>query len=262
MSRLRRSQQRFADAVLAGSSDFEQEVVEQGHITAKRRVDIYRNAYGQRLRDCIETDHQILGLYLGDDLFNEMASGYIGAYPSKLPSLRFYCDGLPKYLDQTEPFCDSPQIAEIAKFERCLLTSFDATDKDRIDREALSALDANQWPTLKFEFHPSVSIFNCVWNSIPIWQRIKAGSTPPAPTNEIQTRWLIWRNHERLTQFRSVSPAEADSISCLMAGGYFADMCQGLLMYMDETRVSQQALEILLLCIDEGAISRLNMPSR
>ena len=41
-------------------------VAGHGGMAAHTRLAIYRNAYRLRLREAIETDHEILGRYLGD----------------------------------------------------------------------------------------------------------------------------------------------------------------------------------------------------
>ena len=99
MSQLRELQEGFFDYILEAnlannnleSHPFNQHVVEQGNITVNTRLVIYANAYYARLRSTIETDHDILAHYLGDDWFEGMVRAYINSKPSKFKSLRQFC---------------------------------------------------------------------------------------------------------------------------------------------------------------------------
>ena len=56
-----------------------EQITEHGNITRDVRLHIYKNAYQARLKETIDNDHQMLGFFLGDDLFDQMVSGYINA---------------------------------------------------------------------------------------------------------------------------------------------------------------------------------------
>jgi hypothetical protein len=152
MTVLRSLQESFADAVRSGARAFEDEVTAQGRVPATVRVDIYRNAYRMRLRECIETDHEMLGLYLGDALFDEMVATYVPTHPSRATSLRHFCDRLPAYLATTPPFSESPQVASLAGFERLLMDAFDAADAPRVTRDAVLRRHRRSGPSFASTF--------------------------------------------------------------------------------------------------------------
>ena len=116
---LRQLQHAFMDYLNTGeTASLQPQIVAQGKVATDTRMAIYRNAYRIRLTETIETDHEVLGLYLGDDLFDQMARGYIQQHPSTVPSLRDFCDALPAFLTQQMPFSEHPILADIAAFER------------------------------------------------------------------------------------------------------------------------------------------------
>ncbi|MEA3274052.1 MAG: DNA-binding domain-containing protein [Pseudomonadota bacterium] len=179
MSGLRALQEDFLAYLLSGDVRIAGNIVDQAPVGRETRLNIYGNAYRVRLKETLETDHEMLGLYLGDALWDQMADGYIDAHPSHYRSLRQFGDALPEWLRHNPPFVDHPQIAELADFERRLLVSFDAADAARADSGELAALPPVQWPGLRLRFHPSVQPFRADWNSVEIWQALKAGATPP-----------------------------------------------------------------------------------
>lgn len=98
MPELAAIQQEFLALLQHNSRDLEQRVDSLGSLSVAQCVDIYRNAYRVRLGEAISNDHDILGLYLGDDLFDQMVDGFIDAFPSEYTSLRHFADRLPGFL--------------------------------------------------------------------------------------------------------------------------------------------------------------------
>ncbi len=257
MGHLRELQREFAAYVLRGKQGIEHRVVDDQALSSEQRLGIYQNAYRQRLRGTIETDHDVLGTYLGDALFDTLVDDYLRASPSRSPSLRQFCDALPSYLAMHAPFDQHPEIGELAGFERCLLGAFDARGELRLDPSALAQLPAEQWPGMTLGFHPSLSIFHARFNTVQIWQAIKAGTSPPAVEAAGAGSWLVWRNAERLTAFRSVGEAELAAIDGCRQGGNFTQMCETLMHDYAEADVAAQALGFLRAWLTEGMVTRL-----
>ena len=259
-SSLEQLQQQMIDYLTHDDDTIADHIVSQGAIDNVTRLNIYKNAYRMRLREVIDTDHEILGLYLGDELFDQMVNGYIDLYPSSYTNLRHYCDNLPEFLKQQAPFADYPLLSELAYFERLLLTAFDAADCSRFSFEDLQTISHDRWPSLKFHFHPSVQLANLHWNSVQSWQALKAQQTPQAAT-AIENCWLLWRNRENLTQFRSLSSEENTLFKMILAGDDFSTLCDFLLasQAVDQTEstagdVTHLALNYLSSWLEQGLL--------
>ncbi|MGB1261623.1 MAG: putative DNA-binding domain-containing protein [Cognaticolwellia sp.] len=231
-----------------------QHVADQGSISRDARLHIYKNAYQMRLQETLDNDHPILGLYLGDELFAQMVSGYISAYPSNNTSLRHFADLLPQFLANNAPFKDYPLLSELAHFERLLMVAFDAKDSERLTRQQLLTTPDNQWPDLVFRFHPSVQIATFDFNTVEAWQALKQQQAPE-PAKPMRNSWLLWRNNERLTQFKSISPQEHSLINMMLKGDHFASLCEYLATSTPNEDISQLALNYLLSWIDDGILA-------
>jgi hypothetical protein len=94
--------------------------VDRGRVSREVGLRIYTHAYGARLREALDNDHDVLGRYLGDDLWETLCSGYIAEHPSRQRSLRDFGNDLPAYLTRAEAFREHPEVAELARFERHL----------------------------------------------------------------------------------------------------------------------------------------------
>ena len=254
MSQLQSLQRRFLDYLRNADTAIEADVSGASDEERARRLSIYYNAYRVRLRTSIETDHPVLGLYLGDEWFDEMASAYIDACPSAQTSLRYFSDQLPVFLQEKKPYAENGVLSDLATFERLLMTVFDAADATRCDSECLLTLLPQDWPDFSLAFHPSVHRFVTNWNTVEIWQAIKAERVPPEALQGANRSWLVWRNRERLTEFRSLPPDEYAMIEKAFAGENFAKLCETLLSSHAEADVAPRALSLLRRWFDDGLI--------
>jgi len=251
---LNQLQQLVLDCVRAGDERLLPHLSTRGSVDQQVRLGIYGNAYRQRLIETIETDHPVLGQYLGDELFEKMATSYIEAFPSDKPSLRNFCDSLATYLTQAEPFSDLPVIAELACFERALQNAFDAADANPITFDTLAGLKPEQWPHLLLSFHPSTAIFNTDWNCVEIWQALKQDVQPPERIAG-SGHWLIWRNNERLTEFRSLEELELRVLSAALQAYDFSAMTELLAEAVEPEAVPQMIFGYLQQWISDGLVT-------
>lgn len=228
--------------------------------SVETRLGIYANAYRMRLRQAIDTDHEILWRYLGDELFSRMVEAYITKHSSSSPSLRHFADWLPVLLAEEAPFNEHPELAELAAFERALMDVFDASDAERVGLDTLRAVEAAQWPTLSFRFHPSVRIYSAHWNSVEIWKALKADH-PPTQARYRPTHWLLWRGTTHLSEFRPLHAEEQTLLSAALDGASFADLCECLLEHRSADAVSAALLEYLVSWLEAGLVSVLLCPS-
>jgi len=263
MSRLADIQQQFMQYLLSDQADdnhdqiqstIQRHVANQTGISADKRLQIYANGYRIRLTETIETDHQLLGQYLGDDLFDKMAADYISAYPSSNKSLRQFCDALPDFLQQDEFFKQHPIIADLARFERRLLNAFDAADSPRASFSDLQAVPPEQWPNCCLRFHPSVQVFTCHSNAVEAWQALKVDTAPPAPDYGSPRAWLLWRGQSRLTEFVSLSAAQHALLLGFIQGNNFASQCEQMLEWHDQQHAPLMVLQTLQAWFQQGLI--------
>lgn len=246
MSNLARLQQQFVAFLQGQQSSFPDLISDQPPVPTDVRLNIYHNAYRMRLRETIDNDHPMLGKYLGDELYDLMVANYIDHYPSKVKSLRYFCDAIPQLLAEQTPFSDHEILSPLATFERTLLSGFDAQDAPVISVNELASLPAEQWPELNIQFHPSVLIFEEAINAVETWQALKSEIHPPQPTpHPLPIYWLVWRNQERLTEFRYLPPAELVLLTHFKQGGNFADGCELLTEYFPVDEVPVHAVQFL-----------------
>ena len=254
METLATLQRSFLAALTAGDKTLLAQLATR-RVPRETGLDIYAHAYGARLREALDNDHRQLGRYLGDDLWDQLCTGYIAAHPSRYRSLRQFGDRLSEYLRTTEPFSDHPQIAELSAFERRLLDSFDAADAPYADRSGLQSLPSEAWPELRLRFQPSLQRYSAAWNSVEIWQALKDERTPPAAAPATSHEWVLWRDATRITRYRSLDVEEATGLDHFLSGGTFADLCELLMADHAAQSVPSVALQLMQRWAQEGWIA-------
>lgn len=198
-------------------------IANQSGLPVSERLAIYYNAYRIRLREALDDSYPKTGVYLGDDLFAQMAAGYIDAYPSQLPNLRWFGQHYPVFL--ATALDAHPQLADLAAFEWALGLAFDAADAPVLCADDMRHLAPQAWAGVGFTLHPSAQMLELHSNAVAIWLALDKDEEPPEPehTAEVQ-HWLVWRRDYQ-PQFRSLSAFEAQALRDVRQGLSFAAVC-------------------------------------
>ena len=95
-------------------------------------MNIYRQSYIARLRECMKNQFSALAFALGEELFQMFADRYLDACPSDSYTLNRLGEKFPAFLRQTRPDADASEkedwvdfIIELARFEYELSVIFD-----------------------------------------------------------------------------------------------------------------------------------------
>lgn len=86
-------------------------------LTPVERLGIYRGMYEARLIDALKVDDPGLLHYLGEAMFDELASLYVGANPSRSYSLNRLGDRLPGFLAEVDGLRRPAFVADLARLE-------------------------------------------------------------------------------------------------------------------------------------------------
>lgn len=135
--------------------------------------------------------------YLGDELFDVCASGFVAQHATSVRSLQSYGDDFSAWLARL--LSDHPLVAELARLEWAL-------------GSARCANAAQETGALRLARHPSVRVLALGWNSMEVWRSLRRGATPPAAQALPQpSHWLVWLREGSL-QSREMTAAEADAL--------------------------------------------------
>lgn len=217
-------QQSFQGAVL-GAIDSDKVPLRKKGLSRELSIGIYANAYRERLHEALRDNYHALHQLLGDRDFADMAYAFTAAQPPQAASIRWFGAALPDYLHSTEPYSSCPAIGELAQFEWALRHTVDAADAECIDANFLRALNAANWPGLRCDLHPALTILHFDWNAPQIWRALAAGEAPPESV-QFESYWFVYRGADLLSEWRSADGYEAQAIRLWSQGKNFAAICE------------------------------------
>lgn len=258
MHSLRQIQDAFTQHLLNNDTVIKNHITDTEATPVEVRLNIYRNAYRERLTETLANDYEVLATLIGDDAFRRLCKAYIDKFPSTYYSLRWFGMHLPAFLDYTHDKGSHDWEAEMSQFEWRFIDSFDAANIETITEHDAALIPADKWPTLSVVFHPSVRITPLWWNTLDMWQSVKNGNQPPAPQRlEQPSHCLMWR-HNLKTQYRSLEADEAAALSTALSGANFSEMCGALADELhDQETVPMLAAGYLKGWLSTGMLTRL-----
>lgn len=237
--RLEELQRAFQDHVLHEGGTITNVINASARFSAANRMGVYSDAYRLRLTEALAHNYPHLERYLGEEAFAQLARRYISRYPSNHFSVRWFGDRLVDLLENEPPYNDRPWLADLARWEWAVAAAFDAPDATPVRIEALSEIDANDWPDLRFQFHPSMLMLPLQTNAPTVAQARESDTNCPIPAiMHAPQIWLIWRQ-DFTARFRQLNDDEAEALETMSGAavpetqGTFEEMCDVLCRHHD-----------------------------
>ena len=261
MTSLRQLQLRFQDYLLGAGEDIRQDIVSTDDALAEHRLGTYYNAYRIRLIDCLAVDYSALEKYLGRPAFETLVLEYLERHPSTHPSVRWAGASLPDFLRDEYRGDKREFLAELARYEWTQGLIFDAADsQDRVQLDDIAQIPPEDWPGLGFEFKPALRWLDLYWNVPAIESALdQEREPPPKVRTDYPQRWLLWRRDFK-THWRSLDVHEAWAIEAAAGNANFAEICEGLLEWVDESQVALTAAGFLKQWISDQLLLTLDPP--
>lgn len=257
MTQLSELQREFQDYILRGLPSVAEKMETGGAVDPRRRLRIYYDAYRLRLAEALATDFEALHALLGTDEFNAVCASYVESTPSVHRNVRWYGQGLPAFLQMTEPWAQTPQLHELARFEWTLTLAFDAPDAPTVRFDELAQTPADAWPELRFVLHPSLHILALSTNAPALRKASDEGHPlPQRALSHPPTPWLIWRKALSVC-FRSLGETEHWALATTRAGANFSALCEGLCRWHPPEEAAAQAARLLRRWVDDEVVTEL-----
>lgn len=225
---------------------------------AAQRIGVYAYAYHSRLIETLGNDYPTLQTQLGEAAFERLGRGYIEAYPSSTPSLRWFGRHLADYLREHEP--GQPLWAETAAFEWAQGEVFDAPDAPVVGLDVMASIPGEAWPRMRLLPQPAMRRLSLHWN-VP--SRVGAhGHDEPMPEAASQSspcEWLLWRR-DLAVHWRLLEADEAAALDAARDDVSFGDICERLCEWIDPDTVALHAAGLLKRWLTDGLIAAVELP--
>jgi len=195
---------------------------DSSRLTAERHLQIYRQSYIARLRECMKNQFSALAFALGEELFQMFADQYLDSFPSDSYTLNDLGKKFPAFLEETRPDAESGEkeswidfIIELAKFEYSLSVIFD----ERADEKFVLANDETPDESLKL-----IPVFHLFHHTYPVcryYLDVVNKNAPELPFEE-ESFCVVSRYNYRLSLLE-INPAQFYFLGKLASRESFAD---------------------------------------
>jgi hypothetical protein len=244
MSDFARQQAEFQRGILDGDETVLAEILDSPREKRDVLFGVYRYAYGSRLVEAMRNDHELLHLYLGDEM-----------------NLRWFSQGLPEFLKSTAPYSEHPVLCDLAALEKALNDAFDAAEGKVVELTDMAGFAPEAWSGLRFRPHPSTCRLELASNAAAIWLALKNDEAPPEATAlEQPAHLLIWRQ-DVTPMFRELSAEEAMMWDEAANGIPFGVLCEMLATYDDPDSAAGRGAGYLHGWITAGLLTDVSVGS-
>jgi hypothetical protein len=178
------------------------------------------------MAEFLRNDYPALHACLGDEEFEKIALAYMFARPSRFRNARWFAAGLPDFLRATAPFSQDRFACGLAAIEAALALSFDAADETPLAVEILGVTPEEDWPLLRFAFHPCVALIEASAVALAAHETVQRGEEE-ADLSEVADEdltLLVWREGLDV-QYRALDEREALALREASAGKPFGEIC-------------------------------------
>lgn len=223
----------------------------EGSIAADPRgVRVYANNHRGQLLGALRETYERVARWLGDDVFEALALGFIDENPSAAWSLNDYGHGFPDFV--ANALLQPDPAAELAWLDHALRQAFYARDASPLTLRAVVVAD---WEQATFTFVPSLRFRHLHTNAAAIWSALSTLEGHPAPAllpAPVAVR--VWRSN-LAPRFVSMPPHETACLDLAMAGGTFGDLCALLAAQEPDADIAAVAGQLLREWFEDGLVA-------
>lgn len=195
---------------------------------ADARLQVYENAFHQRLVAALTVTYPALHAVLGEAQFSALVREFAQHSPPRHFSIRYFGHELDALLARGPARRKAMGLSDLARWEWSLAAAFDAADAEALTRDALASIEPALWGRLQFQLTPSLQRLQLTSNAVQWWRFATQDAPRPSRWRIAQPRcWALWRAGLS-TLFRSLDRDEAQALDAIARGQTFADMCDGL----------------------------------
>jgi hypothetical protein len=185
---------------------------------------VYHDGFRQRMAEFLANDYPVLRDAVGETAFEAMVADFWRSRPSKFRNARWVGASLPGFLRATPPYSRKSFVCGLAALEAALAQSFDAEDATSLPIEILGVTREEDWPRLRFGFHPGVVKVQTNAAALAAYEAAQMGEAPSEPADPSEVALVIWRR-ELEVNYRAMDDLETMALVEAMAGAPFSEIC-------------------------------------
>lgn len=168
-------QQAFAAGLLAGTEGPLADLIVEDGIAAADRLRIYCNTNRSVLTEALRLVYPAVDRLVGQEFFDMAAARFVAEHPPRSGYLNAYGAAFPDFLAALPSAAGLAYLPDVARFEWALNEAANAADEAPLDILALTAVEPERHPSIRFEVHPSVRLLRLRYPADEIADAVLSG---------------------------------------------------------------------------------------
>jgi hypothetical protein len=250
---LQHLQENFLSYITQADTHIMPEIISSKNASATLRLEVYRNAYSQRLVEILAMNFPVLKQLVGEEKFNELGHAYVKAYPSNHFSIRIFGRHFSKFLNEQSDL--ETMLLEIANFEWALAEVQEAAEAPAISVDDMAQIPPDAWATLCFTMQPNVCTLVFFTNAPEIWRAIDSNEQAPEAVQQPESiHWMFWSCNNQAF-FTPMNQQQYFMVNAIREGQSFGEICENLCEWLAEDEVIQFAAGTLRSWVGDGVFT-------
>lgn len=234
-------------------------VAAHSRISRRAALNIYHNAYHQRLLHFAAELYPVMQRTLDTATFNRLWLDYFHRHPPKPGPVSTIGRALPDFLAADPDYQRLPALRDIAVLENHFIALFEAPDEQAMTREQLQALPPDQWPATRWPPRGDWTLMHSAFDLPGYWERLREhfsdpeqlpGSAPFGVDRLESPQWFLIHRQDQTMQLRRLTGPMTVFLRGTSHGEDFATQCQHLAQQYPDRDIPSLSLALLLQAID------------
>lgn len=241
----------------------------QPHSRISRRaaLNIYHNAYHQRLLHFAAELYPVMQRTLDTDTFNQLWLDYFRYYPPEPGPVSQIGHALPDFLLEDPDYRRLPALIDIAVLENHFISLFEAPDEAPMTREELLSLSPEAWPGTRWPPRQDWTLMHSAFDLPGYWEALREhfaapgslpGSAPFGVERLPEPEWFLIHRQQQTMQLRRLHGPMVLFLRGIRAGEKFATQCEQLAGRYPDRDIPELSLALLLEAIERELLASLH----
>ena len=181
-------------------------------------MQVYHHNVRAQFRNALRVSFPIVAELVGEARFTTLAKEFRQRNPSRSGDLHPSGANFPIFLATTPDAVDTDHLdlAELATLEWAWQCALIAPDQPAIDAAALAVFRPEEWPSLRLQLQPSLTVLRSRSPVISYWQAQRKPKERPQRTSGPEQAWLVGTPRGPVLQ--SCNAGTADWLEAIAAG--------------------------------------------